>query len=272
MPFPRQLIASGVLGGATWVTPTDIPAAEAAALKSLYDLTNGALWTTNTNWGKTATAANWYGLSVNGALHKVEKIQLNANNLVGNITAWQPGTFTVLSTLYLYTNASLIGNMEAWAFPASYARYLYLHATGLTGDICANWTLWSALDILYLDGTPASGDMASWTFPAGLQVVQFNGSSLTGAPVFTSAVQLQYLTMHNLMLPQADVDATLLGIYNRRASFTYATPILWIDGSNAAPSGVYQYAAVPSTGKEYAYALENDDDAEGFNKWDIRYS
>ncbi len=61
-------------------------------------------------------------------------------------------------------------------------------------------------------------------------------------------------------------------IYAARANYTFATPALRIDGSNAAPSGIYQYSASPSTGKEKIYALENDDDAEGFNKWTITYT
>ena len=73
-------------------------------------------------------------------------------------------------------------------------------------------------------------------------------------------------------MSSTDCDNLLQRIYTDRASFTYATPALDIGGSNGTPSGTYQYAATPSTGLEYAYALENDDDGEGFNKWSITYA
>lgn len=131
MPFPHRLIASGVLGGSgpTWVTPTDIPASEAAALKSLYDLTNGASWTNKTNWGKTLTAANWYGLTLSGG--KVIYIDLHLNNLVGNAAAWTPQSFTTLQRLYLYENALLTGPMTGWTIPATLV-YWRTYTTALT--------------------------------------------------------------------------------------------------------------------------------------------
>lgn len=71
-------------------------------------------------------------------------------------------------------------------------------------------------------------------------------------------------------MSQAAVDAVLLGIYNKRTAFTDATPELLIGGTNAAPGGVYQYSAAPSTGLEYEYKLENDDDADGdYNLWTV---
>ena len=73
-------------------------------------------------------------------------------------------------------------------------------------------------------------------------------------------------------LSQSDVDDVLAGIYARRASFTDATPDLQIGGTNAAPSGTYQDGDPPTTGKEYAYELENDPETEGFNVWTIDFT
>jgi hypothetical protein len=76
----------------------------------------------------------------------------------------------------------------------------------------------------------------------------------------------------NRAAPTAQVDAWVSAIYQRRAAFTAATPTLTIGGTNQAPSGVYQNATPPTTGKEYIYKLVNDPDLEGFKKWSITYT
>ena len=50
-------------------------------------------------------------------------------------------------------------------------------------------------------------------------------------------------------------------------SFTHATPVGNIGGTNATPGGVYQNANPPTTGLEYKHVLVNDGNTEGFNKW-----
>ena len=59
---------------------------------------------------------------------------------------------------------------------------------------------------------------------------------------------------------------------NARANYTRTGLTLLIHGSNASPSGIYQDGDPPTTGKEYAYELENDPESEGFNTWAITYS
>ena len=40
-----------------------IPVSECEALEALYNSTNGASWTTNTNWLLTNTPCSWYGVT-----------------------------------------------------------------------------------------------------------------------------------------------------------------------------------------------------------------
>ena len=65
-----------------------IPVAERAALIALYNNTNGAGWTYNTNWlGASGTENTWYGISVqniSGTDH-VTSITLPTNNLAGTL-------------------------------------------------------------------------------------------------------------------------------------------------------------------------------------------
>lgn len=233
-------------GGVGWVVPTDIPAAEATALKWLYDNTAGAGWTDSTNWGVTNTASNWYGISV--AAGRVQRIQPQSNNMVGNIAAWAIDEFATMTHMRLDGNASLVGDISGWTLPVTFLLLVVLEATGLTGDI------------------------SSWTISANMQILYLTTTSLEGAPIMTSAVKLRDFRYHNCALPQATVDAILLSVYNRRAAFTFPAPKLNVGGTNAAPSGIYQDGDPPTTGKEYIYELVNDPETEGFNPWTITYT
>jgi hypothetical protein len=90
-----------------WTTPADIPSTEAAALKAFYDATGGAGWTTKTNWGTAATAANWYGVTVAGG--HVTKIELNSNGLTGNAGTTLAPLAAVLLTLKVGGTNALTG-------------------------------------------------------------------------------------------------------------------------------------------------------------------
>ena len=102
---------------------------------------------------------------------------------------------------------------------------------------------------------------------------------LTNLNVSTNALTSIDLSMMKLTsvanvadngMSEAAVDAVLLGIYNWRIAFNDLTPALDIGGTNAAPGGVYQYSATPSTGNEYRYKLVNDDDGDGdYYVWGI---
>ena len=102
-----------------------------------------------------------------------------------------------------------------------------------------------------------------------LVYLRCNANAITTLDVRAVANGVTYINATDNGMAQAAVDAILLSIYTRRMAFTDATPELLIGGTNAAPGGVYQYAATPSTGNEYRYALVNDDDGEGFNVWAV---
>ena len=75
--------------GPRWVVPSDIPAAEAQALMDLYFATSGNSWTNGAQgsgadaWGDTATADDWYGVTVVGG--HVTALAMPNNALTGNI-------------------------------------------------------------------------------------------------------------------------------------------------------------------------------------------
>ena len=87
----------------SWITPTDIPAAEASALRSLYDSNGGSGWTDNTNWGTSATADDWFGVTVVGG--HVTALEMPNNALSGNIA--NTALPTTIETLDLGQNTGI---------------------------------------------------------------------------------------------------------------------------------------------------------------------
>lgn len=117
--------------GDVWVTPNDIPADQAAALKWLYDNTDGANWTDNTNWGKTKTANDWFGVTVAGGV--VTSLAVNSNNLVGNISSWAVSDLSSMATLVIRSNPSLTGDISGWTVIAA-MRFFHIYSTQLSGS------------------------------------------------------------------------------------------------------------------------------------------
>ena len=153
---------------------------------------------------------------------------------------------------------------------------LVLSSNNLNGNI-GSW----AVDDLPLTGATGlrlntnaslSGDISGWTLPASLANLQLYSTSVSGAPSIASNTAMRQYYYHTCGLSQANVDAILLSVYNRRAAFTYATPALQVGGTNAAPSGVYQDGDPPTTGKEYAFEIVNDPETEGFKKWTVTFA
>jgi hypothetical protein len=125
------------------------------------------------------------------------------------------------------------------------------------------------LQVFYIYSTSVSGDISGWTLPSSLLYLYIQSTSLSGVPIVSSATNIIKIDYDDCGLLQTDVDGMLQALYNSRSIFTYATPALDIAGTNAAPSGIYQDADPPTTGREYEYELENDPELEGFNKWTI---
>ena len=155
---------------------------------------------------------------------------------------------------------------------------VYFWVTAITGSAIdsadmAGWTPtnWQLRSMPAGTYSIDSADMAGWT-PTywRLYSMPAAGSSYTfGAAIMRNWTSAASIACQDLALLVGVVDAILLDIYTGRAGYTNAAPVLNVGGSNAAPSGVYQDAAPPTTGLEYKYKLVVDPDAEGFNKWAI---
>ena len=95
--------------GATAVQ-AQIPAGERAVLLNFYASTNGATWTTRTNWnGPAGTECTWFGVTCGGGT--VTGINLDFNNLTGSL----PGNLNNLTNL---TNFSVQTNQLTGPIPS----------------------------------------------------------------------------------------------------------------------------------------------------------
>jgi hypothetical protein len=148
----------------------------------------------------------------------------------------------------------------------------------LTGPLNPNLGNLAALQSLLLyNNLLLSGDMpASFGNLAALQILYLQGNQFSGieAGAFGGLVSIQELNIKQNGMIQSAVDAVLNEIYANKEAYTYASIIqLIMDGDNAKPSGVYQYAATPSTPLEKAYALEHPwQFGSTFNRWNITYT
>lgn len=193
--------------------------------------------------------------------------QVNSTSVSGNISGWVLPTSLV--NFYVYST-SVSGNISGWVLPASLTIF-QVYSTLVSGDISV-WVLPASLAYFQVNSTSISGDISGWVLSASLVRFYVYSTLISGTPIFTSAVLLQNFQIHNCALPQATVDSIVQRIYNRRVSFTYATPSANVGGTNAAPSGAYADEDPPVTGKGYIYELVNDPETEGFNKWTITYT
>ena len=190
----------GCLFGAMSISYAAIPASERAVLQALYTSTNGAGWTTNTNWnGVPGTECTWFGVTCVGDAN-VTQINLIGNNLIGTL----PPTLnqlTALEQIYLDDNqlsgtipsfTGLTGlrvfaapnNQLSGSIPSlvglNLLQDVYLYNNQLTGSIPAliGSTL---LGEFYVQDNQLSGSIPSLTGLTALREFSVAGNLLTGA-------------------------------------------------------------------------------------------
>lgn len=171
-----------------------------------------------------------------------------------------------------FESTALTGDMENWTLPSNLKDFRGI-STAVSGDVSA-WVLPNTLnDEFSIANTGITGDISSWVLGNLLWSFDIYQCNISGVPtLIAGAKAISIIMINDCCLSEAEVDALILDIYTKRADFTDLTPELFIGGTNAAPTGTYQNAVTPTTGKEYIYKLVNDPDEEGFKKWAISYT
>ena len=214
----RLALAAAVLAGGA--AQAALPASQIAALQAIYNSTNGAGWTTGTNWmnggDPCASAAPWYGVTCDAGGATVTSFGMYNNNLTGTLPALDAladlenfnvnrnhlsGTLPALASLTKLEQFSANNNMFTGAVPA-----IAGHSSLLLFDVSYNQLSGTIPD---LTGLPTlqhldlSVNQLSGTIPplAGLVTMFYlhlNDNELTGTvPALTTLALLRQFWIGN---------------------------------------------------------------------------
>jgi hypothetical protein len=124
---------------------TDVSPFECEVLVALYNSTNGDEWLNNTNWLKTITVGDWYGVTIDQG--RLLKLLLHGNHLSGSIPP-ELGDLSEMTQLGL--GDKLSGSIPVELSRLSKLSYLNLSHNQLSGNIPAwlgNLTGLTVLDL-----------------------------------------------------------------------------------------------------------------------------
>ena len=208
---------------------SSVNADDRAALKAFYTATDGANWTTNTNWPGIDTATDLgtlHGVTVdtNG---RVTSIILSGNNLSGPIPT-EIGKLTSLTQLHLQKN-DLTGSIPAALGSLTSLTILFLHDNALSGTI-PDLSALTSLTHLYLHNNALSGTIPT-SLPTSLITLYLSDNALSGTiPDLSALTSLSYLFLENNQL-NGQIPSTLptslitLYLHNNALSGTIPTEI-----------------------------------------------
>ncbi|NMH85961.1 leucine-rich repeat domain-containing protein [Flavivirga algicola] len=184
---------------ATTTNTCGVSQTERDALMALYNATDGANWTNNTNWGTSVPVCDWYGVTVaNGS---VTRLILNNNQLSGTIPS-QLEDLTNLIELNL-SNNQLFGSIPSEIGGLLNLTHLYLFDNQLSGIIPNELGNLTSLVHLYLYVNQLTGNIPSelgnLTNLSRLRLTsnQFTGSIPSSLSNLTSLIILE-LANNNL--------------------------------------------------------------------------
>ncbi len=196
---------------------TEIPQAECEALVALYESTDGANWTNNTDWLATNTPCSWFGVTCSEG--NITQLSLGSNQLNGSIPP-EIGNLTLLVYVRLYYNQlsgpipSEIGNLTA-------LTALYLSSNQLSGAIPTEISNLTALTWLDLSSNQLNGVIPpEISYLSNLTYLHLGSNQLSGSipPEIGNLTAIEYLYLYNNQLsgpiPQEIGQLTMLRVLN----------------------------------------------------------
>ena len=198
--YDLQMRAVNAAGDGPWsATSTGTPTAQTARsttqndrdiLIALYNATDGANWSDNTNWLSDEPLGDWFGVTtdING---RVTSLNIWLNNLTGAIPS-QLGSLSNLTALEL-TGNQLTGSIPAELGNLSNLESLALGSNDLTGNIPSELGSLSNLTGLSLSSNDLTG-----TIPSELGSLSNLTSLSLGRNDLTGAIPSQLGSLSNL--------------------------------------------------------------------------
>ena len=127
-------------------------------LVALYNATDGANWTTNTNWLSDKPLGEWHGVTTDGN-GRVTRLELFENRLSGTLPS-ELGNLTNLTHLWLYSN-QLSGEIPSELGSLANLTELWLYSNQLSGSIPSELGSLANLTELWLYSNQLSGSIPS---------------------------------------------------------------------------------------------------------------
>ena len=140
------------------MTGTDPVAGDRAVLEEFYDATNGANWSSSTNWKTEAPLGDWVGVRTD-ASGRVAELDLYSNQLSGSIPS-SLGNLSNLEFLHISAN-QLSGSIPSSLGNLSNLEFLHLTFNQLSGSIPSSLGNLSNLEYLDLWENQLSGSIPS---------------------------------------------------------------------------------------------------------------
>ncbi len=109
----------------------NVPSTERAALIDLFNATNGASWTNNTNWNTSAPVCDWFGVTVTN--NRVTGINLFNNNLTGSLNSSIENLTALIN--FTVTQNQLSGTVPASITNLSQLKQLVIAENQFSGNI-----------------------------------------------------------------------------------------------------------------------------------------
>lgn len=179
-------------------TASSINLQDSMALVALYNSTDGANWTFNTNW-LSGPIAKWHGITVKD--NRVTEIKLFNNNLNGTIPK-EMGNLTGLINLYLYSN-TLSGSIPVEIGQLTNLVNLHLYANRLSGNIPPELSQLTSLKQLFLYSNQFSGSIPPELGQLiNLEYLYLHGNALTSTipAQLGNLLKLRYLYLYSNQL------------------------------------------------------------------------
>ena len=190
-------------------------ATDRAALVALYNATDGANWTNNTNWLSNEALSKWYGIGTD-ASGRVEQLSLSQNELSGTIPV-ELGNLTNLQRLSLWNN-ELSGTIPVELGNLTNLQRLSLWNNELSGTIPVELGNLTSLRSLYLWSNELSGAIpAELGNLTSLQQLYLNQNELSGPlPLTLSALsQLSVLDIRSISIGSTRTAHTVRRLYKQ---------------------------------------------------------
>ena len=200
------------------VQAQDGVATDKAALTALYNATDGANWTPNTNWTTDEPLSSWHGVTTNSD-GRVTALALNNNGLDGTLPA-ELGDLSALEQLDLQNNALSGALPDELANLTNLTSLLFNESRALTGPLPDGLRELSGLETVNIEKTELCAPDGD-AFQTWLDTITFSGLICPPAEQSVIDVAVFYTSAARENAGGTDVIATSIDLMVAETNAAY---------------------------------------------------